>query len=108
MIILSYWKEWYNISIKNWIFLEAGEAKTMIGSHHAQVIKYLILDILNFEKNLQSIYQIISFIYKITHAIKRYVKLGYDITSGENIEDAIKDLAGTHVAYIQPNRSQGL
>ena len=48
------------------------------------------------------------FIYKITHAIKRYVKLGYDITSGENIEDAIKDLAGTHVAHIQPNRSQGL
>uniref|UniRef100_U9TB68 Uncharacterized protein n=1 Tax=Rhizophagus irregularis (strain DAOM 181602 / DAOM 197198 / MUCL 43194) TaxID=747089 RepID=U9TB68_RHIID len=42
----------------------------------------------------------------ITHAIKRYVKLGYDITSGENIEDAIKDLAGTHVAHIQPNRSQ--
>ncbi|UZO17066.1 uncharacterized protein OCT59_008428 [Rhizophagus irregularis] len=106
MIILSYWKEWYNISIKNWIFLEAGEAKTTIDSHHAQVIKYLILDILNFEKNLQSIYQIISFIYEITHAIKRYVKLGYDITSGENIEDAIKDLAGTHVAHIQPNRSQ--
>ncbi|CAB5350103.1 unnamed protein product [Rhizophagus irregularis] len=78
MIILSYWKEWYNVSIKNWIFLEAGEAKTSIDSHHAQ----------------------------ITHAIKRYVKLGYDITSGENIEDAIKDLAGTHVAHIQPNRSQ--
>ncbi|CAB5393610.1 unnamed protein product [Rhizophagus irregularis] len=78
MIILSYWKEWYNISIKNWIFLEAGEAKTTIDSHHAQ----------------------------ITHAIKRYVKLGYDITSGENIEDAIKDLAGTHVAHIQPNHSQ--
>ncbi|CAB4400052.1 unnamed protein product [Rhizophagus irregularis] len=70
--------EWYNVSIKNWIFLEAGEAKTSIDSHHAQ----------------------------ITHAIKRYVKLGYDITSGENIEDAIKDLAGTHVAHIQPNRSQ--
>ncbi|CAB5386059.1 unnamed protein product [Rhizophagus irregularis] len=78
MIILSYWKEWYNVSIKNWIFLEAGEAKTSIDSHHAQ----------------------------ITHAIKRYVKLGYDITSGENIEDVIKDLAGTHVAHIQPNRSQ--
>ncbi|CAB4387106.1 unnamed protein product [Rhizophagus irregularis] len=57
---------------------EAGEAKTSIDSHHAQ----------------------------ITHAIKRYVKLGYDITSGENIEDVIKDLAGTHVAHIQPNRSQ--
>ncbi|CAB4401384.1 unnamed protein product [Rhizophagus irregularis] len=57
---------------------EAGEAKTSIDSHHAQ----------------------------ITHAIKRYVKLEYDITSGENIEDAIKDLVGTHVAHIQPNCSQ--
>jgi hypothetical protein len=61
-----------------------------------------------WKKISQSIYQIISFIYKITHAIKRYVKLGYDITSGEKIEDAMKDLAGTHVAHIQPNRSQGL
>ena len=39
MIILSYWKEWYGISIKNWTFLEAGEAKSAIDSHHAQVIK---------------------------------------------------------------------
>ncbi|RHZ85233.1 hypothetical protein Glove_69g36 [Diversispora epigaea] len=69
MIILSYWKEWYNIT---------GEAKTAIDSHHAQ----------------------------ITHAIKRYVKLGFDITSGENIKDAIKDLVGTYVAHIQPDRSQ--
>ncbi|RHZ60164.1 hypothetical protein Glove_357g66 [Diversispora epigaea] len=35
MIILLYWKEWYNINIKNWIFLEAGETKTIIDSHHA-------------------------------------------------------------------------
>jgi len=48
------------------------------------------------------------FIYKITHAIKRYVKLEYDITSGENIKNAIKDLVNTYVAHIQPNRSQGL
>lgn len=37
MIILSHWKDWYNIEIKKWIFLEAGEAKTTIDSHHAQV-----------------------------------------------------------------------
>ncbi|RHZ74371.1 hypothetical protein Glove_225g8 [Diversispora epigaea] len=43
MIILSYWKEWYNICI--------------------------------------------------THAIKRHVKLGYEIASGENIEIVIKDLS---------------
>ncbi|RHZ76642.1 hypothetical protein Glove_194g125 [Diversispora epigaea] len=57
---------------------EAGEAKTIIDSHHAQ----------------------------ITHAIKRYVKLGHDITSGEDIEDAIKGLAGTHVVHIQPDHLQ--
>ena len=42
------------------------------------------------------------FIYKITHAINRYIKLEYDITSGENIEDTIKDLAGIYITYIQP------
>ena len=44
---------------------------------------------------------------KITHAIKRYVKLGYEVTSGKDIEMAIKDLSGTHVANIQPNREEG-
>jgi hypothetical protein len=110
MIILSHWKEWYGIRIKNWIFLEAGEAKTTIDSHHAQVCnEILIFEILKNYLHSNNSNNIL-FIYndKITHAIKRYVKLGCNITSGENIEDAIKDLAGTHVAHIQPNRSQGL
>ena len=38
MIILSHWLEWYQINVKKWIFLEAGEAKTAIDSHHAQVL----------------------------------------------------------------------
>ena len=38
IIILSHWKDWYNIHIKKWIFLETGEAKTVIDSHHAQVL----------------------------------------------------------------------
>ena len=43
MVIMRHWKEWYNVSVRRWIFLEAGEAKTMIDSHHAQVyIHYLI------------------------------------------------------------------
>ena len=37
MLIMAYWKDWYDIEIKKWIFLEAGEAKTTIDSHHAQV-----------------------------------------------------------------------
>lgn len=38
MIILSYWYDWYNVEVRRWIFLEAGEAKTSIDSHHAQVM----------------------------------------------------------------------
>jgi len=42
MIIMGQWANWYGINPKQWIFLEAGEAKTAIDSHHAQVkYKYL-------------------------------------------------------------------
>ncbi len=44
---------------------------------------------------------------KITHAIKWYVKLGYEITFDEDIEIAIKDLSDTHVVNLQPNQEQG-
>ncbi|MDW3630571.1 MAG: hypothetical protein QOK71_03960 [Nitrososphaeraceae archaeon] len=37
MTIILKWKEWYDIDVKGWIFLEPGEAKTTIDSHHAQV-----------------------------------------------------------------------
>lgn len=42
MIIMSKWYEWYGIHVKKWMFLEAGEAKTTVDSHHAQVchVKY--------------------------------------------------------------------
>ena len=43
---------------------------------------------------------------QISHAIKRYVRLGFDITSGEDIEKAIENLSGTLVANINPNRAQ--
>ncbi|RIB10808.1 hypothetical protein C2G38_2205186 [Gigaspora rosea] len=59
-----------------WIFLKTGEAKTSIDSHHAQ----------------------------ISQAIKRYVKLGFSLDSGNDIENAIKDIAGTYVSNITPDR----
>lgn len=37
MVILNYWHEWYDVEVRNWTFLEPGEAKTAIDSHHAQV-----------------------------------------------------------------------
>ncbi|RHZ77227.1 hypothetical protein Glove_184g100 [Diversispora epigaea] len=77
MIILGHWYEWYNIIPRKWIFLEAGEAKTSIDSHHAQ----------------------------ISQAMKRYIRLGSNIESGDDIEEAIKNIAGTHVANLMPSRS---
>ncbi|RHZ51763.1 hypothetical protein Glove_470g7 [Diversispora epigaea] len=35
---------------------------------------------------------------------KRYIKLGYNINSGDDIESAIKNIAGTRVANLNPNR----
>ncbi|CAB4442454.1 unnamed protein product [Rhizophagus irregularis] len=43
MLIIAHWKEWYNIIPRKWIFLEAGEAKTSIDSHHAQVHSAILL-----------------------------------------------------------------
>ena len=37
MLIIGHWREWYNVIPRKWIFLEAGEAKTAVDSHHAQV-----------------------------------------------------------------------
>lgn len=37
MAIVSYWHTWYDIEVRSWLFLEPGEAKTMVDSHHASV-----------------------------------------------------------------------
>ena len=39
--------------------------------------------------------------------MKRHVHLGYEIT-GQDIEDAVQNLAGTHIAHLEPNRENGL
>ncbi|RHZ71753.1 hypothetical protein Glove_253g31 [Diversispora epigaea] len=70
MLILAHWKDWYDI--------EAGEAKTAIDSHHAQ----------------------------IAHAIKRYVRVEFEIKEGIDIENAIKDLYGTSIGELNPNREK--
>jgi len=37
MVIVAKWNTRYDIDVRSWIFLEAGEAKTTIDSHHARV-----------------------------------------------------------------------
>ncbi|RIA80706.1 hypothetical protein C1645_838222 [Glomus cerebriforme] len=34
MMIIAYWYNWYNIDVKSWTFLEPGETKTAVDSHH--------------------------------------------------------------------------
>ncbi|GES96300.1 hypothetical protein GLOIN_2v1880126 [Rhizophagus clarus] len=75
---MSKWHEWYGIQVKKWIFLEAGEAKTTVDSHHAQ----------------------------ISLSIKRFVRIGGEIQEGNDITAAIKNIAGTSVAHIEPNRTK--
>ncbi|CAG8651480.1 12299_t:CDS:2, partial [Dentiscutata heterogama] len=41
----------------------------------------------------------------ISQAIKRYIKLGSKLESGNDIEDAIKDISGTRVANLTLNRN---
>lgn len=47
---------------------------------------------------------IIYFIYKIAHAIRRFVSLGNDLKSGSDIESAVKNLRGTSIAHLEPKR----
>ena len=37
MMLIAHWYDWYEIDVKSWIFLEPGEAKTTVDSHHASV-----------------------------------------------------------------------
>jgi len=40
--------------------------------------------------------------------MKRYIHLGYEIAEGQDIENAVQNLAGTHIAHLEPNRENGL
>ena len=42
MAIVSHWNEWYQIEVRDWQFLEPGEAKTTIDSHRAAVSTIVI------------------------------------------------------------------
>ncbi|RIB02547.1 hypothetical protein C2G38_2227537 [Gigaspora rosea] len=43
----------------------------------------------------------------ISHAINHYVKLGFNLSQGTDIESAIKGISGTRVAHLEPNRTKG-
>ncbi|RHZ82825.1 hypothetical protein Glove_103g290 [Diversispora epigaea] len=73
MAIIANWNEC-------WLFLEPGEAKTIIDSHHAA----------------------------ITHAFKRYLRIGFDLKTGNDIVEAAKGLSGAAIANIEPNRNNNL
>jgi len=78
MVIVSYWKKWYKLNVTKWQFLEPGEAKTIVDSHNA----------------------------KLSHGFTQYIKLGNSISTGEDIVNANKGLAGTTLAKLIPDRSK--
>ncbi|CAG8669600.1 5062_t:CDS:2, partial [Gigaspora rosea] len=41
----------------------------------------------------------------IAQAIKRYVKLGFEVENGDDIESVIKDIASIHVANLNSDRN---
>ncbi|RIB13328.1 hypothetical protein C2G38_2198148 [Gigaspora rosea] len=84
MAIISYWHSWYDIEVRGWIFLEPGEAKTTVDSHHATASRF----------------------DTIAHAIKRYIRVGYDLTDGADIESALHNLSRTSVAHIEPDHNE--
>ena len=38
---------------------------------------------------------------------QQYIHLGFDVTVGQDIKDAIKGIKGTSVANLNPNRDRG-
>ncbi|CAG8842807.1 41432_t:CDS:1, partial [Gigaspora margarita] len=42
----------------------------------------------------------------IAHAIKRYIRIGYELTNGSDIKTALQDLSRTSVARIEPNHNK--
>ncbi|GBB84692.1 hypothetical protein RclHR1_11280002 [Rhizophagus clarus] len=67
---------------------------------NSNVKQWASLSLYRIDANNRSIERLISQI------IKRYVKLGCTIKSGDDIEAAIHDIAGTKVANLLPNRNQ--
>ncbi|RIB16996.1 hypothetical protein C2G38_2038104 [Gigaspora rosea] len=43
----------------------------------------------------------------VTYAINRYLKLGFNLSQGTDIKNAIKGISGTQVAHLEPNRIKG-
>jgi len=81
--------------------LEVGEAKTSVDSHHAQVC----VDLSNSSESRKCIYLFCK--SQISHAINRYIQLGFDISKGMDIENAIQGICGTSVAHLEPERKKG-
>jgi hypothetical protein len=47
-------------------------------------------------------------LHKLSHAIKRYIRIGYDIAEGADIVNAAQNLRGTRLANIIPKRNKEL
>ena len=59
MTTIANWYQWYNIEIRGWYFLEPGEAKTSVDSHHAQVSFEIFLYLTKLNNNYLEIFYLL-------------------------------------------------
>jgi hypothetical protein len=75
MAIVAHWNEWYQIEVRDWQFLEPGEAKTTINSHHAAVSTIVIYS------NCNRIHIKITFSFSFRFLIQSNDMFGLDMIS---------------------------
>lgn len=79
-----------------------GEAKTSVNSHHTQVC-------VDPSKNPEPKKCIYSFCQlQISHAINCYIQLGFNISEGADIENAIQGICDISVAHLKPKRKKNI
>ncbi|PKB98316.1 hypothetical protein RhiirA5_403980 [Rhizophagus irregularis] len=116
MTLITNWHQWYNIEVRGWYFLEPGEAKTSVDSHHAQVDQIdigeimIFLIFLNEGKNIQTAIAglggtSVANLEPIAHVIKRYIRIRHCLDEGKNIQTAISGLGGISVVNLEPVRN---
>ncbi|RGB28770.1 hypothetical protein C1646_672976 [Rhizophagus diaphanus] len=89
--------------VKRTSFMTFLQGKQYIYQENLGGLHEIFVEIKNFiEKNIQNNN------LQIAHSIIRHVKLGFDISSGKDIENCNSGICGTSVSHLEQNRKKGL
>ncbi len=58
--------------------------------------------------DLKNYYYLLNYWLHISHAINHHIRLGFDISEGMGIENAIQEICDTSVAHLKPERKKGI